>query len=100
MIVKCSECQEDMVTSNKGRPENLPAEIRWVKCPQCERCIEVIGNDIAPKSENLGTVEAINFTQTVTITQYVTIKKNGDKVTRNTYSDPERTILTNTEEMT
>ncbi len=90
MIIKCSECQEPMSESIKNRPPNLPADIKWVTCKQCDRGIELMGE--APKDE-VGIVNAINYTQTVTITQYITIKQIGGKVVKQVYHDPERTKL-------
>lgn len=91
MMYKCRECDEPMTESKKDRPENLPEENRWVVCRSCKKGIEVIGE--APKQEDIGEVSAIHYTETVTITQYVTIKKTKQGVTKYCYSDEKRKHL-------
>lgn len=89
MIIKCRECDEPMLETNKKRPKNLPPQVKWVVCKQCDKGVEVIGDD----SKDIGIVTAMNYEETVTVTHYVTIKKIKDKVTKFTYADKERKKL-------
>lgn len=91
MIINCSECQAPISESNKNRPPNLAPNIKWFLCRECDRGIEIIGDVIQP--ENSGEVSHLEYTETVTMTQYVTIKKTKKGVTKYKYSDPERTKL-------
>ena len=80
-----------MTESKKGRPDNLPAENRWIVCRSCDKGIEAIGEQ--PKQEDLGEVSAIHYTEQVAITQYITIKKAKQGVIKYCYLDKERTKL-------
>lgn len=95
MILKCRECNEAMLETRKGRPDNLPPEVKWIVCKQCEKGIEVIGDD----AKDVGIVTAMNYEETVTVTHYVTIKKVKDKVTKFTYADKERKKLVNEQDV-
>lgn len=97
MIIKCSQCQTPMVESKKNRPDNLPDEIKWIVCRECDRGIEVIGEE--PKQEDLGEVSALQYEETVTLTQYVTIKKTKKGVIKYCYSDKERKNLIKEEQL-
>jgi len=94
MIIKCRECNEPMLETKKGRPENLPPQVKWVVCKQCKKGVEVIGDE-----EDIGIVTAMNYEETVTITHYVTIKKIKDKVKKFTYIDKERKKLVSEEDV-
>lgn len=95
MIIKCRECDEPMLETQKGRPAKLPPQVKWVVCKQCEKGVEVIGDD----AEDIGIVTAMNYEETVTITHYITIKKIKDKVKKFTYIDKERKKLVNEEDV-
>lgn len=97
MIIKCSECQSPITESTKNKPPNLPENIKWFLCHDCNRGIEIIGE--VGKSENSNEVSYLEFAETVTITQYVTIKKTKKGVTKYKYSDPERKILIGEEQL-
>lgn len=94
MIIKCRECDEAMTESKKGRPESLPPTVKWIVCRQCNKGVEVIGNE-----EDVGEVTAMNWEETVTITRWVTLKKTKDGIKRFTYSDKERTKLISEEDV-
>lgn len=95
MIIKCRECDEPMTESKKGKPENLPPNVKWIICRQCDKGVEVIGDE----AEDVGEVTAMSWQQTVTVTHWVTLKKTKDGVKRFTYSDKERTKLISEEDV-
>lgn len=96
MIIKCSQCQQPLHDSIKDRPVNLPDDVRWMTCKDCGLGVEVLGD--APK-ETDSSVQQMQYQETVTITQYVTIKKTKTGVMKYKYSDPERKILIGEEKL-
>jgi len=68
--------------TRKNRPENLPPNVKWIVCRNCDKGIEVIGDDVT----DVGTVTAMSYEETVTVTRYVTIKKSKKGVRKFTYS--------------
>lgn len=95
MIIKCRECNEPMTESRKGRPEKLPPSVKWIVCRQCDKGVEVIGDEV----EDVGKVTAMSWEQTVSIKQYITVKKTKDGVKKFIYADKERTKLVSEEDV-
>ena len=95
MILKCRECDEPLLETKKGRPENLPPQVKWLVCKQCNKSVEVIGED----AEDVGIVTAMTYEEKVTVTHYITIKKTKQGVKKFTYADKERTKLVSEEEI-
>ncbi len=110
-VLKCRECDAPMNETRKGRPEKLPAHIKWLICRQCNKGIEFIESPNDPKGTAgvapQSTIEAkeaskLDFEEKVTITNYVTITKITDKdgnvtTTKEIYSDKARKTLVSTE---
>lgn len=88
MIIKCRECDQPLLESKKDRPENLPPQNKWMICRECEKGVEVIGEE-----EEIGEVKALNYTEKVTVTHYITIKKTKKGATKYSYSDEARKHL-------
>ncbi len=95
MIIKCRECDEPMLETKKGRPEKLPPNVKWVVCRNCNKGVEVIGDE----AQEMGEVTGMNWTETVSVTHYITIKKNKKGVKKYTYLDKERTKLLKEEDI-
>ena len=89
MIIKCSECQSPITESTKNKPPNLPPNVKWFLCHECDRGIEIIGE----VEQDISDVKSMQYVETVTIQQYVTIKQTKKGVIKLKYSDPERTKL-------
>ena len=94
MIIKCRECDQPMLESKKDRPENLPPQNKWMVCRECEKGVEVVGDE-----EDIGEVKALNYKEEVTVTHYVTIKKSKKGVIKYSYSDEARKHLVSEEEL-
>lgn len=90
-----------MNESKKKRPEDLNQNSKWIVCRDCGKGIECIGNETQTGSplQETKQVEEINFTESVTIKVYVTIKKTENNVIKFSYSDPERTKLIKEEKL-
>jgi len=82
-----------MSVSTKNRPPNLPDGVKWMVCRDCDFGIEVMDNMEA------NSIDEIQFEETITMTQYITIRKTPNGVTKSRYSDPERTILLGEEKL-
>jgi len=95
MILKCRECDEPMLETRKNRPETLPPNVKWIVCRNCDKGIEIIGDDVT----DVGTVTAMSYEENVTVTRYVTIKKSKKGVRKFIYSDKERTKLISEEDV-
>ena len=89
MIINCSECQTPITESTKNRPPNLASNIKWFLCRECDRGIEIIGDQVEDNSK----VNSMQYIETVTIVQYVTLKQTKKGIIKYKYSDPERTKL-------
>lgn len=108
-VIKCRECNAPMNETRKGRPEKLPENVKWILCRQCNKGIELIMGENDPQTpvvQNIQAKEAdkMDFTEKVTITQYITITKitgenNETIVTKEIFSDPERKTLIKTEKL-
>ena len=90
MLINCSECQSPITESVKNRPPNLAPNIKWFMCRECDRGIEIVGD---PASEDLGKTTSMTWEETITMKQYITVKKTKNGVIKYRYSDPARTVL-------
>jgi len=95
MILKCRECDQAMLETKKGRPEKLPSNVKWIVCRNCDKGIEVIGDE----AQDVGEVIGMNWTETVSVTHYITQKQNKKGVKKYTYLDKERTKLLKEEDI-
>jgi len=95
MILKCRECDEPMTETQKGRPENLPPTVKWIVCRQCDKGVEVIGDDVPDESN----VKSLSYQEDVTVTHYIKIITSSKGTKKYTYADKEHKDLIKEEEL-